>query len=81
MSDQVIAEIERSVDDFTTRTGEQVMAIYAGDGVWIVSAHRMGLRIRSADPMAALREFDATLRKQEDRDAALAQTLGLEAAE
>ena len=81
MSDQVIAEIERSVEDFSERTGEQVMAIYAGGGVWIVSAPRTGLRIRNADPMAALREFDEALRKREERDAALARTLGLEAAE
>jgi len=81
MSDQVTAEIERSVDDFTARVGEQVMAIYAGDGMWLVSAHRMGLRVQNSDVMAALREFDAKLQKMADRDAALARTLGLEAAE
>jgi len=81
MSDQVIAEIERSVDDFSERTGEQVMAIYAGNGMWLVSAHRMGLRVQNADPMAALREFDARLQKIEEGPRLLAKTLGLEAAE
>lgn len=78
---EVIAEIERSVDDFCKRTGEMVMAIYAGDGLWMVSAHRMGLRVTNADPMAALREFDARLQKIEEGPRLLAQTLGLEAAE
>lgn len=78
---EVIAEIERSVDDFTKRTGEQVMAIYAGNGMWLISAHRMGLRIQDADPMAALREFDARLKVREEAPRLLAQTLGLEAAE
>ncbi len=81
MSDQVIAEIERSIDDFSKRTNEQVMAIYAGNGLWLVSAHRMGLRVTNADPMAALREFDAKLQKIEEGPRLLAQTLGLEAAE
>ena len=81
MSDQVIAEIERSVDDFTKRTGEMVLAMYAGDGLWLVSAHRMGLRVSNADPMSALREFDAKLQKIEEGPRLLAQTLGLEAAE
>ncbi len=81
MSDQVTAEIERSVDRFTALIGEQVMAIYAGNGMWLVSAHMAGLRVRSPDVMAALREFDARLQKMADRDAALARTLGLEAAE
>jgi len=78
---EVIAEIERSIDDFCKRTGEMVMAIYAGDGLWMVSAHRMGLRVSNADPMAALREFDARLQKIEEGPRLLAQTLGLEAAE
>jgi hypothetical protein len=78
---EVIAEIERSIDDFCKRTGEMVIAIYAGDGLWIVSAHRMGLRVSNADPMAALREFDARLQKIEEGPRLLAQTLGLEAAE
>jgi hypothetical protein len=81
MSDQVIAEIERSVDDFTARVGEQVLAIYAGNGLWLISAHMRGLRVQNPDVMAALREFDARLQKMADRDAALARTLGLEAAE
>ena len=79
MSDQIIAEIERSVSDFTKRTGEQVMVIYSG--WWLVSAHNMGLRVMNADPMAALREFDARLQKIEEGPRLLAQTLGLEAAE
>jgi hypothetical protein len=78
---EVIAEIERSIDDFCKRTGEMVMAIYSGDGLWMVSAHRMGLRVTNADPMAALREFDARLQKIEEGPRLLAQTLGLEAAE
>ena len=78
---EVIAEIERSIDDFCKRTGEMVMAIYSGDGLWMVSAHRMGLRVSNADPMAALREFDARLQKIEEVPRLLAQTLGLEAAE
>jgi len=78
---EVIAEIERSIDDFCKRTGEMVMAIYSGDGLWMVSAHRMGLRVSNADPMAALREFDARLQKIEEGPRLLAQTLGLEAAE
>lgn len=79
MSDQVIAEIERSVGDFSNRTGEQVMVIYSG--WWLVSAHTMGLRVTNADPMAALREFDARLQRIEEGERLLAQTLGLEAAE
>jgi hypothetical protein len=78
---EIIAEIERSVDDFSERAGEQVMAIYAGNGMWLISAHRMGLRIQNADPMAALREFDVRLQKIEEGPRLLAQTLGLEAAE
>ena len=78
---EVIAEIERSIDDFCKRTGEMVMAIYSGDGLWMVSAHRMGLRVTNADPMAALREFDTRLQKIEEGPRLLAQTLGLEAAE
>jgi hypothetical protein len=76
---EVIAEIERSVEDFSKRTGEQVMVIYSG--WWLVSAHTMGLRVMNADPMAALREFDAKLQKTEEGTRLLAQTLGLEAAE
>lgn len=81
MSDQVTAEIARSVDDFTKRLQSQVMAIYAGDGLWMVSAHSRSLRVQGSDIMNALREFEHKVRKFESADAALAQTLGLEAAE
>ena len=81
MSDQITAEIERSVDDFSKRVDEQVMAIYAGNGMWLVSAHKMGLRVQNPDVMAALREFEAKLQKIEKAVDMVAQTLGLEAAE
>jgi hypothetical protein len=81
MSDQITAEIARSVDDFTKRLKSQVMAIYAGDGLWVVSAHSRGLRVQGGDVMSALREFEHKVRKWENTDFLLAQTLGLEAAE
>ena len=81
MSDQVIAEIERSVEDFGQRLGEEVMVIYCGTGLWIVSAHMLGLRARNSDVMVALREFGALVSRAENHTAALAQTLGLGAAE
>ncbi len=81
MSDQVIAEIERSVDDFSKRLKAQVMAIYAGDGLWVVSAHSRGIRVQGGDIMSALREFEHKVRNFENTDAALAHTLGLEVGE
>lgn len=81
MSDQITAEIARSVDDFTKRLKSQVIAIYAGDGLWMVSAHMHNLRVQSDDIMSALQEFEHKVRRFEGRDAALAATLGLESAE
>lgn len=81
MSDQVIAEIERSVDDFSKRLKAQVMVIYANDRLWLVSAHMLGLRVQGPDLMTALRDFDALVRQRTDYSVKLAQTLGLEAAE
>ena len=81
MSDQVTAEIERSVVDFSERLGAEVLVIYSGNGLWIVSAHMIGLRVQNSDVMAALREFEAMVRKAESHTATLARTLGLEAAE
>ena len=78
---EVIAEIERSIDDFTKRLKSQVMAVYSGDGLWMVSAHMRGLRTQGSDIMSALREFEQKVRKYENTDALLAQTLGVEAAE
>ena len=81
MSDQVIAEIERSVVDFSERLGAEVLVIYSGNGLWIVSAHMIGLRAQNSDVMAVLREFEAMVRKFKNHSDKLAQTLGLEAAE
>jgi hypothetical protein len=81
MSDEIISEIERSVDDFTKRLKSPAMAIYTGDGLWVVSAHSRGIRVQGSDIMSALREFELKVRKYENTDALLAETLGLEAAE
>lgn len=81
MTDQVIAEIERSVEDFSNRLNAGVMVIYGGNALWIVSCHMRNIRCQSESVMEALRQFEAKVRAYEARDIALAQTLGLEAAE
>jgi len=81
MSDQVIAEIEGSVEDFSKRLNAGVMVIYGGNALWIVSCHMRGIRCQSESVMEALRQFEVKVRAYEGRDAALARTLGLEAAE
>lgn len=81
MSDQIIAEIERSVEDFSKRLNAGVMVIYGGNSLWIVSCHMRSLRCQSDGVMEAVRQFEAKVREYEARDVALAQTLGLEAAE
>ena len=81
MTDQVIAEIESSVEDFSKRLKAGVMVIYGGDVLWIVSCHMRNIRCQSDSVMEALRQFEVKVREYEARDVALAQTLGLEAAE
>lgn len=81
MSDQVIAEIERSVEDFSQRLDAGVLLIYGGNALWIVSCHMRSIRCQSESVMEALRQFEVKVRAYEARDVALAQTLGLEAAE
>jgi|LakMenEpi03Aug12_release.lakeMendotaPanAssembly.Ray.scaffolds.fasta_scaffold161229_2 hypothetical protein len=80
MSDQVIAEIERSVDRWADGLKQLCMVFYAGGG-WVVSCHALSLRTSNADVMVALREFEDLARAFIKRDMKLAQTLGLEAAE
>ena len=81
MTDQVIAEIERSVEDFSKRLNAGVMVIYGGNCLWIVSCHMRGIRCQSESVMEALRQFEAKVRQFEVCDINLARTLGLEAAE
>lgn len=81
MSDQVIAEIERSMADFGERLGEPCMLIYTGGKLWIASCTQLDIRATSYDVMTVLREFDSRVRKHVAQSDMLAQTLGLEAAE
>jgi hypothetical protein len=80
MSDQVIAEIERSVDEWAARLGSMCLVFYAGNE-WVVSCHFLNIRTSHIDVMVALRAFDAEAKVFMKRDDKLAQTLGLEAAE
>ena len=81
MTDQGIAEIERSVEDFSKRLNASVMVIYGGTSLWIVSCHMRGIRCQSNNVMEALRQFEAKAKGYLDHDDNLARTLGLEAAE
>lgn len=80
MTDQVIAEIERSIDRWADSLNHLCMVFYSG-GDWTVSCHALSLRASNADVMVALREFEGQTRAFIKRDMKLAQTLGLEAAE
>jgi hypothetical protein len=80
MSDQVIAEIERCIDSNTNATGQMCIVYYSGRG-WVFSCPFLDIRAERAEAMDALQEFDRMVRASLKRDAALAQTLGLEAAE
>lgn len=80
MSDQVIAEIERSVDEWWDKTKRHVMVYYAGSE-WVASCHALSITERGQDVMSVLRAFDRELRRFTDQSDKLAQTLGLEAAE
>lgn len=80
MSDQVIAEIERCVNEWEEKLNAHVMIYYAGDG-WVVSCHMHCGHVRNKDVMAALREFDGLVRQHLKQTDMLARTLGLEAAE
>ena len=80
MNDQVIAEIERSVDEWAARLGHMCMVFYAGNE-WVVSCHSVQLRASHIDVMFALRAFDLEVRRFMNLNDKLAQTLGLEAAQ
>ena len=81
MSDQVIAEIERSMDEFGERLGEPCMLIYTGARLWIASCTQLDMRASSPEVMVALRNFDSKVRSHLAQSEMLARTLGLEAAE
>lgn len=80
MSDQVIAEIERSVDTWWDKTKRHCMVYYAGQE-WVASCHALSVTVRGPDVMTVLCDFDRELQRFTDHSAKLAQTLGLEAAE
>ena len=80
MSDQVIAEIERSIDKWTEATDQMCFVYYSGDK-WTVCCTVLDIRATNADVMVALREFERLTRAHLTRNDKLAQTLGLEAAE
>jgi len=81
MSDQVIAEIERSMAEFGERLGQPCMLIYTGSKLWIASCTQLDIRFAGSDVMAVLREFDGKARQHVAQSEMLARTLGLEAAE
>ena len=80
MSDQVIAEIERSVDAWWDKTKRHCMVYYAGQE-WVASCHALSITVRDPDVMPLPRDFDRDPQRLTHPSAKLAQTLGLEAAE
>lgn len=82
MSDQVIAEIERSIDNFTNRVAafgvpSSCMIYYSKRGSWVVSAHFINVSATAETPLAALSAFERKLKDRENQDDQLAATLGV----
>ena len=80
MSDDIIAEIERWVDACAEDTGQMCLVYYSGRA-WVAACTFLNIRAENLDVMDALREFEKLVRAHLKRESALAQTLGLEAAE